>query len=185
MLALPRGGVPVAAPIAQTLQLPLDVCLVRKLGVPSNPELAMGAIDLHGERYLNERIIRQLRISPATIDRVAQIEAGELARRNLLYRGNRPPLDLRQRVAIVVDDGLATGATMRAAINSIRFQQPAQIVVAVPVGSTEAIDELLAVVDAVECLVIPPQFYEIGAWYHNFAQTTDTEVCEMLDRSLS
>lgn len=180
VLALPRGGVPVAAPIAEALQLPLDVCLIRKLGVPSNPELAMGAIDLEGRRYLNDRIVRELGISPATIDRVAQMEAIELARRNLVYRGNRPPLDLHQRIVIVVDDGLATGATMQSAINSIRLQQPAQIVVAVPVASAMAIAELRAIADVVICLLVPQQFYAIGSWYENFSQVTDAEVCELL-----
>jgi putative phosphoribosyl transferase len=183
VLALPRGGVPIAAPIAATLQLPLDLCLVRKLGVPGNPELAMGAIDDRGRRYLNERIITELNISPASIDRVAAAEAIELSRRERLYRGNRPPLDLTDRTIILVDDGLATGATMRSAIQSIQPQQPAQIIVAVPIATTEIVDELTASVDAVVCLIVPKPLYSIGSWYDDFPQTTDAEVCEILDRS--
>ena len=183
VLALPRGGVPVAAPIAATLQLPLDLCLVRKLGVPGNPELAMGAIDLQGRRYLNEEIIAKLNISPASIDRVAAAEASELTRRERAYRGNRPPLDLTARTIILVDDGLATGATMRSAIQSIQPQQPAQIIVAVPIGTTALVDELTAIVNLVVCLIIPKPLYSIGSWYENFPQTTDTEVCEILERS--
>ncbi len=180
VLALPRGGVPVAAQIAQMLQLPLDVCLVRKLGVPNNPELAMGAIDLQGCRYLNDWIIKDLKILPAQIDRVAELESIELQRRNQIYRGNRPPLDLRDRLAIVVDDGLATGATMRAAIESIQSLQPAQIIVAVPVCARNLVDELTAMVDLFIHLIVPQPLYAIGYWYENFSQTTDAEVCALL-----
>jgi putative phosphoribosyl transferase len=185
VLALPRGGVPVAATIATTLQLPLDLCLVRKLGVPGNPELAMGAIDLQGRRYLNERIIAELNISSASIDRVAELEAIELARRERVYRGNRPPLDLTNRTIILVDDGLATGATMRSAIRSIQPQQPAQIIIAVPIADTDLVTELTAIVDAVICLIMPKPLYSIGSWYDDFPQTTDAEVCEILARYLS
>jgi putative phosphoribosyl transferase len=183
VLALPRGGVPVAAPIATTLQLPLDLCIVRKLGVPGNPELAMGAIDSQGRRYLNTEIIAKFNISPANIDRVAELEAIELARRAGVYRGNRPPLDLTNRTVIVVDDGLATGATMRSAIRSIQPQQPAQILVAVPIGTTAIVEELTAIVDVVICLIMPKPLHSIGSWYENFPQTTDAEVCTILDRS--
>jgi putative phosphoribosyl transferase len=182
VLALPRGGVPVAAPIAKTLQIPLDICLVHKLGVPSQPEVAMGAIDLYGKRYLNEQIISSLKIPPAQIDRVAEMELLELQRRDRVYRNNLPPLDLHDRIVILVDDGLATGATMRSAIQAIAPQQPAQIIVAVPVAGRSAVDELLAIVNLFVCLIVPEPFYAIGAWYENFSQTTDAEVCSLLNR---
>jgi putative phosphoribosyl transferase len=185
VLALPRGGVPVAAPIAAKLQLPLDLCLVRKLGVPSNPELAMGAIDLQGRRYLNEEIITELNISAATIDLVAELEAIELARRERVYRGDRPPLNLTDRTIILVDDGLATGATMRSAIQSIQPQQPAQIIVATPIAATAVVAELTAIVDSFVCLSIPRPLYSIGAGYDNFPQISDAEVCTILDRDFT
>jgi putative phosphoribosyl transferase len=180
VLALPRGGVPVAVPIAQTLHLPLDICLVRKLGVPGNSELAMGAIDSQGRRSLNDRIITAVGISAATIDRIAASELKELQRRDRTYRGDRPPLDLHDRIAIVVDDGLATGATMRASIQAIRLQQPAQIAIAVPVAFSGTVDELRASVDRIVCLMMPEPFEAIGGWYENFTQTTDAEVCAAL-----
>ncbi|PSB54822.1 phosphoribosyltransferase [Chamaesiphon polymorphus] len=180
VLALPRGGVPVAYPIAQMLELALDICLVHKLGVPSNPELAMGAIDLQGAIYLNERIVRSMDISKATIDRIATMELRELQRRDRTYRGDRAEIDLRDRIAIVVDDGLATGATMKAAIEAIRRQQPAQIVIAVPVAFQGTIDELRASVDRIVCLMMPAPFEAIGCWYDDFSQTTDAEVCAAL-----
>ena len=191
VLGLPRGGVPVAAEIARRLELPLDICLVHKLGVPGDPELAMGAIDLQGRRYLNDRIITTLQIPAARIDRVAEIELQELQRRNLVYRGDRlggalrvrSTVDLRDRVAIVVDDGLATGSTMKAAIEVIKLQQPAQIVVAVPVAFGGVVDELRELVDLFVCLILPVPFKAIGAWYDNFDQTTDDRVCELLARS--
>ncbi|WP_310488419.1 phosphoribosyltransferase [Chamaesiphon sp. VAR_69_metabat_338] len=181
LLGLPRGGVLVAAPIAQILQVPLDLCLVHKLGVPGNAEFAMGSIDLQGRRYLHEHTIADLRISPAQIDRVAEIELQELQRRDRAYRGDRPPLDVRDRVVILVDDGLATGATMKAAIAVVRSQNPAQIVVAVPVAFPDTIDELRPTVDAIVCLMLPTPFDAIGSWYENFAQTTDEEVCAALN----
>jgi putative phosphoribosyl transferase len=183
VLALPRGGVPVAAPIAQMLAVPLDLCLVHKLGVPGNVEFAMGAIDLQGRRYLNARIVADLQISAARIDRVAEIELVELQRRDRLYRGNRSPVDVRDRVVILVDDGLATGATMMAAIQVISLQQPAQIVVAVPVADKSVVERLRSSVDEVVCLLMPESFSAIGSWYENFAQMTDAEVIALLDRS--
>jgi putative phosphoribosyl transferase len=183
VLALPRGGVPVAYPIAQTLQIPLDICLVHKLGVPGNVELAMGSIDLQGRRYLNERIVADLQISAAKIDRVAEIELRELQRRDRLYRGDRSVVDLRARIVILVDDGLATGATMKAAIQVVGLQHPAQIVVAVPVAFGVVADELQASVDLLVCLVMPEPFYSISSWYDNFAQTTDAQVVALLNRS--
>ena len=184
VLALPRGGVPVAAPIAATLQLPLDVCLVRKLGVPGNPELAMGAIDLHGNRYLNERIVAELGISPASIERVAELESIELQRRERVYRGNHPPVDLSDRTVILVDDGLATGATMRSAIRSIQPQHPARIIVAVPVSASDLVAEMTTLVDLFVCAIVPKSLYVIGAWYEKFPQTTDAEVCALLAESI-
>jgi putative phosphoribosyl transferase len=183
VLGLPRGGVPVADPIARRLQLPLDICLVHKLGVPGDPEVAMGAIDLQGRRYLNDRIIAVLQISAAEIDRVAEIELQELQRRNRVYRNHRSPLDLHDRVVIVVDDGLATGSTMKAAIEVIKLQQPAEIIVAVPVAFRGVVDELRELVDLFVCLIMPVPFKAIGAWYENFDQITDDLVCELLARS--
>jgi putative phosphoribosyl transferase len=181
VLGLPRGGIPVAAPIAQTLQVPIDLCLVHKLGVPGNAEFAMGSIDLQGRRYLNEQTIADLRISPAQIDRVAEIELQELQRRDRAYRGDRPMLDLHDRVVILVDDGLATGATMTAAIAVVRSHNPARIVVAVPVAFGDTIDELRPTVDEIVCLMMPIPFDAIGSWYENFAQTTDEEVWAALN----
>jgi putative phosphoribosyl transferase len=180
VMGLPRGGVPVAYPIAKTLQLPLDICLVHKLGVPDDPEVAMGAIDLYGHRWLNQQIITRLQISAASIDRVAEVELQELQRRNCLYRGNRPPADLAEKIVILVDDGLATGATMRSAIELIQPQQPAKIIVAVPVAFSGGVDRLLDSIDLLVCLMIPKQFQSISSWYENFSQTTDAEVCALL-----
>lgn len=181
VLGLPRGGVQVAAPIAQMLHVPLDLCLVHKLGVPGNAEFAMGSIDLQGRRYLNERTITELRISPAQIDRVAEIELRELQRRDRAYRGDRPPIDVRERVVILVDDGLATGATMKAAIAVVRSHNPARIVVAVPVAFSDTVEELHPTVDEIVCLMTPTPFDAIGSWYENFAQTTDEEVWAALN----
>jgi putative phosphoribosyl transferase len=183
VLALPRGGVPVAAPIAQMLDVPLDICLVHKLGVPGNVEFAMGAIDLQGRRYLNDRIVADLKISAARIDRVAEMELRELQRRDRVYRGDRLPVDVRERVVILVDDGLATGATMMAAIQVISLQQPARIVVAVPVADQSVVERLRSSVDEVVCLLMPEPFHAIGSWYENFAQTSDAEVIALLNRS--
>ncbi len=184
VLGLPRGGVPVAYPIAKTLQLPLDICLVHKLGVPNEPEVAMGAIDLHGHRWLNQRIITALKISAASIDRIAEVELRELQRRNRLYRGDRPPVNMSERVVILVDDGLATGATMKSAIELIQPQQPAKIIVAVPVAFKGGIDELLDSIDLFVCLMRPEPFQAIGTWYENFSQTTDAEVCALLEEDV-
>jgi putative phosphoribosyl transferase len=148
VLGLPRGGVPVAHPISKTLQIPLDICLVHKLGVPGDPEVAMGAIDLQGNRYLDEQLVRALQISPESIDRVAAIELRELHRRDRVYRGDRPPVNLEERIVMLVDDGLATGATMRAAITVIEQQKPDQIAVAVPVAARSVVDEFSKLVDA-------------------------------------
>jgi predicted phosphoribosyltransferase len=184
VLALPRGGVPVAYEVARTLNAPLDVFLVRKLGVPGYEELAMGAVATGGVRVLNDQVIGLLRIPDYVIDAVAAWEQQELARREHLYRGDRPPPDVRGQTVILVDDGLATGATMHAAIKALRQQQPARIVVAVPTASPETCDQLRAEVDEVICAITPDPFYAVGLWYEDFSQTTDEEVRDLLARSM-
>jgi putative phosphoribosyl transferase len=183
VLALPRGGVPVAYEIAKDLNLLLDVFLVRKLGVPGNRELAMGAIASGGLRILNEDVVRTLRISEATIESVTLREQKELERRERLYRGDRSPLDLLYRTIILVDDGLATGATMLAAVLALRQQNPARIVVAVPVAAPEICDKFKSEVDEIVCEVTAESFYAVGLCYENFAQLNDEEVAELLDRA--
>ncbi len=182
VLGLPRGGVPVAFEVARILDAPLDVCLVRKLGVPGHKELAMGAIATGGVRVLNESVVDWLRISPATIDEVAAIEMRELERRNIAYRGNRPLPKVKNHTIILVDDGIATGATIRAAIATLKQQQPRELVVAVPVAGVATCEELQAEVDKIVCVMMPENLYAIGIWYENFEQTTDAEVCELLTR---
>jgi len=183
VLALPRGGVPVAAEVARALNAPLDVFLVRKLGLPGQEEFAMGAVATGGVRVLNEPLIHAFGISDAVVERVVAREEQELARRERLYRGDRPPADVRGRTVILVDDGLATGATMLAAIKALRQQQPARIVVAVPTAAPETCDALRAEVDDVVCAVTPEPFYSVGLWYEDFSQTTDDEVRALLERS--
>jgi len=183
VLALPRGGVPVGYEVARELGAPLDVFLVRKLGVPGHEELAMGAVATGGVRVLNDQVVRALGIPDYVIDAVAEWEERELARRERLYRGDRPPPDVRGKTVILVDDGLATGATMHAAVQALREQQPARIVVAVPTASPEACDELRKEVDDAICAVTPEPFYAVGLWYENFSQTTDEEVRELLARA--
>ncbi|BCL39951.1 phosphoribosyltransferase [Nostoc sp. MS1] len=182
VLGLPRGGVPVAFEVAKALDAPLDVCLVRKLGVPGHKELAMGAIATGGVRVLNENVVDWLRIPQATIDQVAAIEMRELERRNIAYRGNRPPPKVKNHTIILVDDGIATGATIRAAITTLKQQQPRELVVAVPVAGVATCEELQAEVDKIVCVMMPENLYAIGIWYENFEQTTDAEVCELLTR---
>jgi predicted phosphoribosyltransferase len=183
VLALPRGGVPVAYEVARALNAPLDVFLVRKLGVPGHEELAMGAVATGGVRVLNDEIISDLRIPDYLIDAVAAQEQRELERRERLYRGDRPPPDVRGRTVILVDDGLATGATMYAAIQALRQQQPARIVVAVPTASPETCEALRAEVDEVICAITPEPFYAVSLWYEDFSQTTDETVRDLLARS--
>jgi len=183
VLALPRGGVPVAAEVASALGAPLDVFVVRKLGVPGHEEYALGAIATGGVRVLNEEVVQALRIPDRVIDALAGREQEELARRERVYRGHRPPPDVRGRTVILVDDGLATGATMHAAIRALRQQQPARIVVAVPTASPETCAELKTEVDDVICATTPDPFYAVGLWYEDFSQTTDEEVRELLARS--
>jgi predicted phosphoribosyltransferase len=183
VLALPRGGVPVAYEVARALRAPLDVFIVRKLGLPGQEELAMGAVASGGVRVLNEPLVRVLGITDRVIDGVASRERQELARREQLYRGDRPPLDVRGRIVILVDDGLATGATMHAAVAALRRQQPARIVVAVPVAAPETCERLRLVADDVLCLTTPAEFQSVGIWYDDFAQTSDDEVRSLLGRA--
>ena len=185
VLGLPRGGIPVAYEVAQKLHAPLDVFTVRKLGVPGHEELAMGAIASGGVRVLNHDVLSYIKIPAEEIDRVAADELRELERRERLYRGARPPLDVRDRIVIVVDDGLATGSTMRAAIKALHQKGPKQIVVAAPVGARETCDSLKNEVDVVcVCALTPEPFQAVGLWYANFEQTTDDEVRHLLTRAM-
>ena len=180
VLGLPRGGVPVAYEVAKVLNAPLDICLVRKLGVPGHKELAMGAIASGGVRVLNYDVVSWLGISGKTIDEVAARELRELQRRDRAYRGDRPEPELHHRIVILVDDGIATGSTMRAAISVIKSQHPAHLIVAVPVAPPQTCQDLKSEVDEVVCLMAPEAFYAIGLWYEDFSQTTDEEVHELL-----
>jgi putative phosphoribosyl transferase len=180
VLGIPRGGVPIAAEVATALNAPLDICLVRKLGVPGNQELAMGAISTDGVQVLNEDLLDWLRISGHTIAEVGDRELHELQRRDRVYRGDRSLPTIRQRIIIVVDDGLATGSTMRAAIGVLKHQQPQRLIIAVPVAPLDTCNELRAEVDEMVCLMTPKHFSGIGQWYEDFTQTTDEEVCELL-----
>jgi len=183
VLALPRGGVPIAYEIAQRLNAALDLMLVRKLGVPGHEELAMGAIAPGGTQVLNDEVIRGLGISKETIDQVAAVELHELRRRERAYRGERPAPRIQGRCIILVDDGLATGATMRAAIAVVRQQQPSEIVVAVPVAPPDTVAALRQEADAVICPATPEPFLGIGRWYEDFAQVTDEDVRALLERA--
>jgi len=175
--------VPVAFEVAKALNVPLDVFLVRKLGVPGQEELAMGAIASGGIRVLNQAVVQSFKIPAEVIDQVAAQEEQELVRREQLYRQGRPALALRDRTVIVVDDGLATGATMRAAVLALRQQQPARIVVAVPVAAPETCQEFADRVDDAVCTQTPQPFHSVGLWYDNFSQTTDEEVQQLLDQA--
>jgi putative phosphoribosyl transferase len=184
VLALPRGGVPVAFEIAERLDAPLDVLIVRKLGVPGQKEFAFGAIASGGARVLNEEIIRALRLPESVIEKVTRREQAELERRERLYRGARPFPDLRGQTVIIVDDGLATGATMKAAIRALKTEKPKEIIVAVPVGSSDTCRRLRSEADVwCVCAVTPEPFYGVGMWYEDFSQTTDAEVIELLNRA--
>jgi putative phosphoribosyl transferase len=180
ILALPRGGVPVAFEVAKALKAPLDVFLVRKLGVPGQEELAMGALASGGVRVLNDEVVAGLGLSETIINKVAEKEQQELERRERLYRDDRPAPDLHGRTVILVDDGLATGATMRAAVRALQQQQPAQLVVGVPVSSPETCQEFQTEVDDIVCAMTPRPFHSVGLWYDDFSQTTDDEVRDLL-----
>lgn len=185
VLALPRGGVPVAFEVARKLRAPLDIFLVRKLGLPGHEELAMGAIATGGVRVLNDDVVDYLEIPDDVIESIAAKELTELERRERAYRGNRPEPEVRGKTVILVDDGLATGSTMRAAASALRQQGPARIVVAVPVSAPETCDEYRMGVDEIICAATPRRFYGVGRWYRDFSQTTDEEVRELLKRSRS
>ncbi|MGZ9096830.1 MAG: phosphoribosyltransferase [Micavibrio sp.] len=183
ILALPRGGVPVAHEAAKILNLPMDVWLVRKLGVPGHEELAMGAIALNGTYHINKEIALSLNVPQRLLNQVIARERIELARRNKLYRQGRPIPEIKGKTIIIIDDGLATGATMRAAIESLRQMHAAKIVAAAPVGAKETCRALAEVADEVACLRMPEPFYGVGQWYRDFSQTSDEEVQKILEQS--
>jgi putative phosphoribosyl transferase len=183
VLGLPRGGVPVAHEVARTLGVPFDVFVVRKLGVPGHEELAMGAIATGGVRQLNRDVVDALAIPATVIDQVAAREQVELDRRERAYRGDRPPRSLKNKTIILVDDGLATGSTMRAATIAVRQQQPAQVIVAVPVGAPSTCAELATEADDVVCVRTPNPFVAVGLWYRDFTPTTDSEVRALLEEA--
>ena len=180
VLALPRGGVPVAYEVAQALGVPLDVFLVRKLGLPGYEELAMGAIASGGVRVLNEQVVNSMGIPENVIDAVASWEQQELERRERVYRGDQPPPDVRGKTVILVDDGLATGATMQAAVRALRQQEQRRIVVAVPTAAPETCEQFKREADEAICAITPEPFYAVGLWYEDFSQTTDEDVRELL-----
>jgi len=180
VLGLPRGGVPVAYEVATALGAPLDVFVVRKLGVPGHEEIAFGAIASGGVRVLDSSVVAQLRISDAMIERVTQMERSELEQREALYRPERRFSDVEGRTVILVDDGIATGASMYAAVLALRQERPARIIVAAPAGSADGIRALSAVADACVCVVTPPLFHAVGMWYLDFEQTTNAEVRDLL-----
>jgi predicted phosphoribosyltransferase len=183
VLALPRGGVPVGFEVARALRAPLDVVLVRKLGLPGHEELAMGAVASGGTRVLNSSVVSALHVPEAVVDFVASRELAELERRERIYRDCRAPPDVRGRTIILVDDGLATGSTMRAAAAAMRRQAPGRLVVGVPIASPGTCGELREEVDEVVCVVTREPFYAVGVWYDDFAQLTDAEVRALLARA--
>jgi len=185
VLALPRGGVPVGYEVAAALGVPMDVFLVRKLGTPGHRELAMGAIASGGVRVLNQDVVQWYGISDSAIERIAREEQEELERRERAYRGDRPAPDLTSKILILIDDGLATGSTMRAAAQAVRAHRPSRVVIAVPVGAPQTCAELAAVADEVICARMPEPFSAVGQWYLNFDQTDDDEVRDLLQKSVT
>jgi len=185
VLALPRGGVPVAWEVARALDAPLDLFIVRKLGVPGHEELAMGAIASGGVRVLNRDVLDYVPVTQKAIDAIAAREQQELERRERSYRGSRPPVEVKNKTVIVVDDGLATGSTMRAAVAALRKMQPRAILVAVPVAAPQTCDEFRNEGIDIVCLRTPEPFQAVGLWYEDFSQTSDEEVHEILDRATS
>jgi len=183
VLALPRGGVPVAYQVAKALGSSLDVFVVRKLGAPQQPELAMGAIASGGVRVINDEVVRALRITPGQIAEASEREERELERRERAYRGNRAPADIEGRFILLVDDGVATGYTMRAAVAALRERAPTQIIIAVPVAAKDTFEELKRYADAIVCLFTPYDFAAVGQWYRHFDQTSDEEVRLLLERA--
>ena len=183
VLGLPRGGVPVAYEVATALDAPLDVFVVRKLGIPGYPELAMGAIASGGVMVLIPEVVEQLGIPQEVINAVAQAEARELQRREKAYRGDRPPIDVTDRTVILIDDGLATGASMHAAIAALRKRKPKRIVVGVPIASPSTCEEVGKQADDIVCAATPEPFQAVGLWYEDFSQTSDEEVRKLLDEA--
>jgi len=180
VLGLPRGGVPVAHAVAVGIHAPMDVFIVRKLGFPGHEELAMGAIASGGVRVLNDEVLGMMPVPQARINAVAEREQRELERRERAYRDNRPPLDVRERTVVVVDDGLATGSTMRAAVQALKQMEPRAVIVAVPVGAPQTCNSLRSEADDVICLHTPDPFEAVGLWYDDFTQTSDEEVHALL-----
>lgn len=182
VLGIPRGGVPVAFEVATHLGAPLDVMVVRKLGYPGEPELAMGAIASGGVRVLNPRVLSEFPVPRRVIEQVTARERKALESREHAYRGGRAPLDPKERTVILVDDGLATGSSMRAAILAVRVREPASVIVGVPVGATSTCRSVSRLVDRLECVIESTEFFAVGAWYEDFSQTSDDEVRQMLDQ---
>ncbi|HEU4404678.1 MAG TPA: phosphoribosyltransferase [Polyangiaceae bacterium] len=183
VLGLPRGGVPVAYEVARALSAPLDVFVVRKLGVPDNEELAMGAVASGGALVVNDEVVERFGIPAEVVARAAEVERGEVERRERAFRGGRPMPDLRRRTVLLVDDGLATGATMRAAVSALRKMKPARLVVAVPISDPDVCDEFRHLADDAVCAVTPEPLFSVGLWYRDFTQTGDDEVRELLARA--
>lgn len=183
VVGLARGGVPVAFEVARALHAPLDVLLVRKVGAPGNPELGMGAVAEGGARYVNASTVRSLLVGPQELDAAVARAERELEDRIARLRGDRPPADLRGRTVLVVDDGLATGGTARAAVRALRAREPRRIVLAVPVGAAESVAALEPEVDELVCLLVPDVMWAVGAWYEHFGQTSDDEVAALLRRA--
>lgn len=185
VVALPRGGVPVAFEVAESLKAPLDVLLVRKLGVPSQPEFAFGAIGEDGVRKVNADVVRRLGLSPAQVEAVESKENLELSRRARLYRGDRRSIEMKDRDVVIVDDGVATGSTMHVAIEVARRSGAHRVVVAVPVAPDDVVDALARLADQVVCVLAPQRFQAVGEWYDDFDQTSDEEVASLLERASS
>lgn len=183
VLGLPRGGVPVAFEVARRLRAPLDVLVVRKLGLPGHVELGMGALSEGDFEVLNRGLLAQMQVAPRQLDRVRRTERAELARRLQRYRRGRPPIELAGRTAVLIDDGLATGYTAKAAVQAARGRDAERIVLAVPVGPSESVSELSEVADQVVCLLQPEWFTAVGSYYRDFRQVTDAEVAELLERA--
>ena len=183
VLALPRGGVPVAAEVAKRLNAPLDVFVVRKLGLPGHPELAMGAIASGGVRVFNGEVVNALRIPDEVVDAVSAEELAELQRREKVYRAGLPPLDVEGKTIIVVDDGIATGSTMLAAVSALRQLNAARIIIAAPVVAASTYREMQRAADEVTAVIMPERFYAVGQWYEDFSQTSDEEVRDLLTRA--